>query len=377
MASFFPEISFDFNGIVFLIFCAAVLTQIIYLFLVQARLLFSKTPSVQDVRFPVSVILCARNEEDNLFKHLPIILEQDYPDFEVIVVNDQSVDDSRQILKAYQEKYPHLRYIELEKNRHRKFGKKVPLTLGIKGAKHEHLLLLDADCFPNSNQWIKGMMAQFVGEKSIVLGVGPYERSKGILNKMIRFDATQIAITYLGAAKLGLPYMGVGRNLAYTKSLFFEVGGFKKHYHIQSGDDDLFVQDAARRKNTGVALDAETFVYSIPKKTWRGWFKQKQRHYTTASKYRLINKLFLGIFPSSMIFMLISFFILLFNYKWWLFATALIVFRFLLYWIVNGLVLKKLKTKNLIGFYPVFELVHFVLMPFVYYSSERRDASKW
>lgn len=377
MASFFPEISFDFNGIVFLIFCAAVLSQVIYLFLVSFRLLLHKPAVLSKKQEPVSVILCARNEEDNLFKHLPIILEQDYDPFEVIVVNDQSVDDSRHILKAYQEKYPHLRYIELEKNRYRKFGKKVPLTVGIKGAKYEHLLLLDADCFPSSNQWIKGMMAQFSDEKSIVLGAGPYERSKGLLNKIIRFDATQLALTYLGAAKLGLPYMGVGRNLAYKKSLFFEVGGFKKHYHIQSGDDDLFVQDAARRKNTAIALAPETFVYSIPKKTWKGWFKQKQRHYTTASIYRLINKLFLGIFPSSMIFMLISFFILLFNYKWWLFSTGLLVFRFLLYWLINGLVFRKLKVKDLIGLYPIFELVHFVLMPFVYYSSERREATKW
>lgn len=377
MKHFFPELSFDFIGWTFLVFCGAVFIQVMYLLIVHLRLLMHKQALPEEANGLVSVIICARNEEDNLFKHLPLVLEQDYPAFEVIVVNDQSVDDSRHMIRAYQKRYPHLRLIELEKNRHRQFGKKLPLTIGIKGAKYEHILLLDADCYPASKNWIKGMMAQFTDEKSIVLGAGPYERSKGFLNKMIRFDATQITLSYLGAAKAGVPYMGVGRNLAYTRKTFFDAGGFKNHYHIQSGDDDLFVQEAGNRKNTTISIMPETFVYSIPKKSWKQWIKQKQRHYTTAPEYRLINKFFLGIFPFSMILMLISFFILLFNYKWWLFVTLLLVLRFLLYWIINGLLYKKLKANDLIGFYPFFELVHFVLMPFVYYSSERRDANRW
>jgi len=372
-----PEISFDFIGIVFLVFCAALFIQILYLLIFYVRLLLHKPKPVEDVSFPVTIIVCARNEEDNLFHYLPKILEQDYPEFEVIVVNEQSVDDSRNIIKAYQKSYPHLKLIELEKNKHRKFGKKVPLTIGIKGAKYEHLLMIDADCYPSSNKWLQHIVNNYSEKKEIVIGYGPYKKEKGLLNKMIRFDTTSIAMTYMSFARTGRPYMAVGRNMSYTKSTFFGVDGFKKHYHIQSGDDDLFIQDAANRKNVAVETNPESFVYSIPQKTWRAWFKQKQRHFTTAPKYRLINKLFLGIFPMSMVFMLISFFILLLNYEWWLFATALLVLRFVLYWIINGLLFKKFKSGDLIAFYPFFELLHFILMPFIYYSTERTETSKW
>ena len=372
-----PEIKFDFIGIVFLVFCGALFIQMLYLFVFHFRLLIYKPKAKVDSVFPITVIVCARNEEDNLFHNLPKVMEQDYPEFEVIVVNDQSVDDSRHIIKAYQKQYPNLKLIELEKNKHRKFGKKVPLTIGIKGAKHKHLVMIDADCYPSSNQWLQKIVRNYSEKKEIVIGYGPYENQKGLLNRMIRFDATSIAMTYFSFARSGRPYMAVGRNMSYTKELFFEIDGFKNHYHIQSGDDDLFIQDAASRKNVSIEIDPESFVYSIPQKSWKEWFKQKQRHYTTAPNYRLINKLFLGIFPVSMIFMLISFFILLFNYEWWLFTTALLVIRFVFYWLINGLLFKKFKSGDLILFYPIYELLHFFMMPFVYYSSERTDKSKW
>jgi hypothetical protein len=137
------------------------------------------------------------------------------------------------------------------------------------------------------------------------------------------------------------------------------------------------MRDAANSKNVAIEIEPESFVFSIPKKTWRSWFRQKQRHFSTASKYKLINKLFLGIFPSSMVLMLLSFFILLFNYDWWLFISALLGLRMVLYWIINGLLFKKLRSNDLIILYPIYELVHFLIMPFIYYSSERTEKSKW
>ncbi len=377
MLSWIPEIAFDFYGIVQCVFAGALMLQLLYLFVFNLRLLMHKRKNVITEYPPVSLVICARNEEDQLFKHLPSILEQDYPKYEVIVVNDQSADDSRHILHAYSERYPHLKVIHLERSKHRKFGKKVPLTVGIKGTKYDHLLLTDADCYPDSNQWIKKMMELHSDKKKIVIGYSPYEKQKGFLNRMIRFDATAIAINYFAFAKAGRPYMGVGRNLSYKKETFFDVQGFKKHYHIQSGDDDLFMQEAADRKNTVISDDPETFVTSLPKTNWNEWVKQKQRHFTTAPKYRLINKLFLGIFPSTMILMLVSFVILLFDAEWrWIVAGAFGV-RTILYWLINGLLFRKYKSKDMIWMYPILELIHFVLIPFIYYSTERTDIHKW
>jgi hypothetical protein len=99
------------------------------------------------------------------------------------------------------------------KNQHLKPGKKLSITLGVKGAKFEHLILTDADCRPASRNWLKSIAENFSNEKQIVLGYGPYKKEKGFLNRLIRFDTTWIGMNYFSMALAKLPYMGVGRNL--------------------------------------------------------------------------------------------------------------------------------------------------------------------
>jgi cellulose synthase/poly-beta-1,6-N-acetylglucosamine synthase-like glycosyltransferase len=375
---YFPSFELNFLGIVLLVFCIAVGLQLMYLLAFNFRLLLHKyEPDATDFQPPISIIVCARNEEDNLFKHLPILLSQNYPDFEVIVVNDQSQDDSNHIVKAFQHDYPNLRLIELEKNKHRKFGKKIPLTVGIKGAKHGLIMLTDADCKPNSKNWLKEMASSYTSNKQVVIGYGPFYKRKGFLNRFIRFDMVSIAISYLSAAKAGLPYMGVGRNMGYSKELFIDNEGFKKHYHIPSGDDDLLIRDVATRKNVAININPNTFVYSEAKPTWETWVTQKQRHFTTAPEYKLINKLFLGIFPFTLYLMWFSFFILLFNSNWGLFIGSLLLLRYALYWLVNGLLYRRLKMKDVILFFPFYELLHAVVMPFIYYANSKSDRKAW
>ncbi|MGV6862620.1 MAG: glycosyltransferase [Putridiphycobacter sp.] len=375
---FIPNISPDFFGLMLLIFLVAVGLQFLYLIVFNLRLLFHKPKATVANNLPaISVVICARNEEDNLFKNLPQILDQNYPHFEIVVVNDQSVDNSKYIIKTYQQAHPNLKYIELERNRHRQFGKKLPLTVGIKGAQHELIVVTDADCAPASKDWLRQLAKHFNGDKKIVLGYSPYNVEKGFLNKLIRLDTANIAMTYLSFAKTGLTYMGVGRNMAYSKDLFESVGGFKKHYHIASGDDDLFIKDAATRKNVAVEIEPESFVYSDPKTTFKSWIEQKQRHFTTAPEYRLINKLFLGIFPLTLYLMYIILFILLFNTDWYAFVLTIFGSRLLLFWLVNGLLLKKLQQKDLIALYPLWEIVYTIVIPFIYYSSRGTEKNKW
>ena len=374
---YLPKLHIDFPSIVFLLFCLAVLIQIAYLLIFPVRLsLYRKKNSTTHLP-GLTIVVCARNEEDNLFKNLPEVLNQNYPEFEVIVVNDQSIDESKHILQAYQKQYKNLRVVQLEKNKHRKFGKKMPLTIGIKGATYKYMVMIDADCYPSGKNWLRTLVSNYTEGKEIVIGVGPYETEKGFLNKLIRFDTTNIAITYLSFARFGLPYMAVGRNLSYTKAKFFEVDGFKNHYHIQSGDDDLFMKDAATKNNVAIEMDPESFVFSIPKKTWSDWVKQKQRHFTTAPSYRLINKLFLGIFPASMFLMLITFLILLFSFKWWWIVVGLLLLRYILFWSVSGSLFKKLAARDLVIWFPILEFVHFIIMPFIYYSTDRTRPDKW
>ena len=185
---------------------------------------------------------------------MPRIFEQDYPHFEVVVVNDCSWDNTSDLLKEFGLKHSNLKIVTIKEDDTYSHGKKVALMMGIKGATHEHMLLTDADCRPNSKEWLRNMMQHFTGETEIVLGYGAYEKQGGFLNKIIRYDTFMIALQYLSFALAGKTYMGIGRNLAYKKSLFFKMKGFASHYHIESGDDDLVVNEAATKQNSKIEL---------------------------------------------------------------------------------------------------------------------------
>lgn len=376
---FLPSFEFGLPVIIFFFFAGMALIHLLYTFLIYGRLAFYKEkPRLEEINLPpVSIIVAARNESDNLYENLPYLLQQNYPEFEVIVVNHQSVDDSAYLLNAYRLQYPNLRIIEISKNPHLKPGKKLAITLGIKGAKYEHLLFTDADCKPASNSWLKSMASNFTPGKEIVLGYGPYTKEKGFLNKLIRFDTAWIAMSYFSMALAKLPYMGVGRNLAYTKSVFKSTHGFKSHYSLPSGDDDLFIQEAARKNNYTINLDKYSYSYSEANSTWESWLRQKTRHYSTSDNYKVIKKWLLGIYPLTLLLLLISFVILMFNTDFrWLTLAAFIVIISIKWWI-QGRCFSKLKENSFIKFLPLWDILYAFLMPIIYYSSEKKEPNRW
>ena len=268
--------------------------QILYWAGVYARVP-SWQPRKSGIRFfPVSVVICAKNEEANLRINLPLILEQDYPEFEVLVVNDASTDGTEDVLRDLQSKYPHLKTSTIRENVHIRQGKKLAITVGIKGASHEWIVLSDADCRPASRKWLHTMQRNFKKDCHIVLGIGKYESEKGLLNLIIRYDTLFTALQYTGFALIRLPYMGVGRNLAYTKSLFFRNRGFASHYELASGDDDLFINQVATGRNTVIEIRPESHTISVPERSWRNWYFQKKRHLTTGPRYKLGTRILLG-----------------------------------------------------------------------------------
>jgi len=219
----------------------------------------------------------------------------------VIVVNDCSEDETDQVLENYQKKHKHLKISTIKMDEKFGHGKKFALFIGIKAAKNEWLLLTDADCFAETNQWLFTMQKSFKKNTSFVLGYGGYEKKKGILNQVIRFDTVFIAMQYFGFALAGIPYMGVGRNLAYRRSLFFESRGFSTHMHLNSGDDDLFINANANNTNTLIEIGKKSHIRSVPKNTFSEWTKQKRRHLTTGAYYRNKHKFLLFIEPFSRI----------------------------------------------------------------------------
>ncbi|HHB77787.1 MAG TPA: glycosyltransferase [Saprospiraceae bacterium] len=249
------------------------------------------------IDIPVSVIICAKNEAANLRKYLPSILSQDYPKYEVIVVNDHSADDSMAVLSKMSDQYSYLRIIDLSEKNADYIGKKMALSTGIAQATHEWLLLTDADCQPVSNQWIREMMATTIHkDKEIGLGYSPYIYEKGLLNAFVRYETLLTAFQYINMALIKQPYMGVGRNLLYRKDLFYQAGGFESHLEVASGDDDLFISEVATGNNTFIVDTPDAVVYSEPKKTWSSWLAQKRRHLSTGKHYRPKIQILLGLF---------------------------------------------------------------------------------
>ncbi len=248
---------------------------------------------------PVSVVICARNEAENLSTNLPIILSQNYPNYEVIVVNDCSYDDTENVLKAFLEKHKNLKVVEIKVSDRFTHGKKFALTMGIKATKNELLLLTDADCAPTGKDWVSSIAQKFTPETQIVLGYSQYKNYFGLLNRFIRFETFFTALQYLSYSLKGNTYMGVGRNLAYRKSLFFESKGFASHLHIMSGDDDLFVNQNATRTNTRIQATAAGLVLSEPKKSLVEYITQKLRHQSVGKHYKTEHKWMLSVFAAS------------------------------------------------------------------------------
>ncbi|MBS1531267.1 MAG: glycosyltransferase [Bacteroidetes bacterium] len=342
------------------------IAQQYYLFYYHSRL-YSYQPA-EKIRkppkhiVPVSVIISARNEAKNLPENLPFVLEQDYPDFEVVVVNDCSFDESEEVLKELCAKYPLLKVVNVTEHDRFKTGKKFALTMGIKAAKNEHLLFTDADCRPASANWISRMMANFDKQTEIVLGYSPYYAAGNFLNPFIRFETLRTAINYLSASLAGNPYMGIGRNLAYTKTLFFRNKGFASHMHIISGDDDLFVNENATADNTAIEIHPEAFTYSSAKSTFSAFYRQKRRHMGVGKLYRNKHRRMLSFDALSGFLFYVLFVLCLLFTKWPLPALGLLVIRIISQLILYYKIFRKLDGRSLIWYLPFFDLVYYVYL---------------
>jgi cellulose synthase/poly-beta-1,6-N-acetylglucosamine synthase-like glycosyltransferase len=347
----------NWQEIIFILLCSITAIQIFYYLFFFSRLAFFKN-TTKDITqtHPVSVIICARDEAANLAKNLPGSLVQAYSTtHEVIVVNDNSFDDSKYLLEEFERDFKHLKVVELKQEAKMIPGKKFPLSIGIKTAKYEIVLLTDADCVPSSELWIEKIQESYDDSTEIVLGYGAYHKKKGLLNRLIRWETFHTALQYLSYALAGKPYMGVGRNLSYKKVIFFRHKGFSSFNHISSGDDDLFINISATKNNTKINISPEAFTLSDSPSNWNQWIKQKRRHYSTAKYYKPLHKFLLGLYSLThfLFFPILITAIAFYNWQW-----SLLVFfiRFIIQIIILYPSMKKLNEKDLFPFFLLLDL---------------------
>lgn len=336
----------DFLGVTLIIWlgCAVFLVfyQVYFFSVLNKKRLANVIRS--NIQEPVSIIIAARNAQKKLKKNLESILNQKYPKFEVIIVNDCSVDNTKEWVEQLQQTHSNIKLVNLELDEKYHKGKKFAITMGIKAALYETLLFTDADCYPNSEDWIREMVAA-KGENEVVLGFSPHNSKGKWWHFVIHYETLHTAMQYFGYAIRKMPYMGVGRNLMYNKTTFFRNKGFASHQHILSGDDDLFIQEAANSKNVAICLSPNSFVSTEASQTFKQWIFQKLRHQSTAKVYKMKFKLLLGSFSlAQILFISLGTFLLTFfafhpfltylEFPIWMIILGLILFRYLLHWML-------------------------------------------
>jgi len=332
---------------------------------------------IEKKQLPISIIVAAHNEIENLVNLIPLLLHQEYSKFEVIIVDDRSTDGTYDFLKEQTAKISNLRFLKVNETPEYMSPKKYAITLGIKAAENEHMLFLDADCMPASKNWIQQMAVGFDSDKQIVIGYSQYEKRKGFLNLFIRFETFLTGMLYLSSGLKNNAYMGVGRNLAYHKNVFFNNKGFHPFMKVLGGDDDLFINQVATNKNTAVVTDYEGQTISFPKTNFNAWYRQKKRHLSVGKYYNKKSKIFLGLFTCSSLLFLTFIPILTFHPLYWMIAAGTYVVRLLIQLTISHFVAKKLNDKIEYFLIPVLEIFYLFYIIIIGLISYRAKRIRW
>ena len=234
------------------------------------------TTTYADRQEPLSVIIAAHNQGEALKNNLPYILEQDYPDFEVIVINDASNDDSEEVLKNMEAKYPNLYHTFTPESARYVSHRKLALTLGVRASKNEWLVFTNANCKPDSDQWLKLMARNFTKGTNVVLGYSNYERKKSAFNSRIVFERLMQQIgSFSTVFSNGNALTGSGSNMAYRKSVFMKHEGFKNCLNLKFGEDAMFVNQIHRAHTARVETDPNSVVRQQMPYSKADWYEDK------------------------------------------------------------------------------------------------------
>ena len=307
------NIIFDYNNLSFIlliVFGVCLVIQLLFHWAQFSKVAFYKRnarPKLDEELEPASIVLCARDAYEYLTELIPVLLNQDYPDFEIVVVNDCSDDETEEYLKDLERREPRVKPVQLKQHLNFFNGKKFPLSMGIKSAQNDLIVLTDFNCMPVNDQWLRSVVNRYNHQTEIVIGYSPYVQKKGSLNHLMRFDALQNGLLYLSAALNHHAYMGIGKNLSYRKELFYRNQGFISHYTTTVGEDDLFINKVSTKKNTEVLIDAENGILTTPTSSFKLWMRQKSSRYSTVSKYDGRSRLMLSLFYGSQLLFYASF----------------------------------------------------------------------
>ncbi len=308
------------------IFLFALFVQLMYHVFLFSRLAFyRKATTSNNLTAKISVVVCCKNEIQTIPQLIEQLKLQQYPDYEIIIVDDCSDDGTFEYLNKLQQK--NLFVYQVVKSI---AGKKELLEFGIRNATSDWILVCDADCLPRSSNWIQSMTQAIQNEQTeIVLGYAPFTEEKAWVNLFSRYENFHTGITYLSMAIAKHAYMGVGRNMMFKKSLYNKYIEQVKSIPTLSGDDDLLINMSSNRENTTVCIDKDSFVYSATKNTFSAFLNQKKRHISTSYYYKKWDIFILSMYPISLFLLWLSYFIIVIYYPLILIGTSILLLGYL------------------------------------------------
>lgn len=361
--------------VVFYIFVLFTGIQISY-YLFFSNILFPKKRTIRLPEFPISVIIFVKNNGKNLRNFLPSILTQKYKNFEVVLIDNNSTDKTHKVINSFAKNHPNIHIVNVENNESFWGSKKYAMTLGIKAAKHEHLLFIEANSRPISEHWISEMSRQFTNEKTIVLGYSSFEKQKTIVNFLIRFYHFLTAIQFLNFTKLGMAFMADGRNLAYKKEDFYRAKGFINHMKQELGEDDLFIQDASNEINTTYCINKNSFIETVNFSTLSDWFFLQRKKVFLRKKYKMKHRFVMSLFTISKLFFYVLGVVLVFFYPYKIILSFILGY-FIVQYIIIGISAKRLDEKNLIYFLPFLDIGFLLIQMSIFMANLTSKPSHW
>lgn len=371
-------------SILFFGFCFFTLIQLLFFCVFFLRFAIHKLNNNSDntVNEAVSVILAVKNEAHLIKCNLRSFLEQNYNNYEVIVVNNNSEDNTASLLKEYQHVYPHLKVVNISTNQVNVLEKKMSLAVGIKSAQHEIILLSDIGSTPKSVYWIREMAKHYLENRYVVLGYAAYEKNNTLLNTIIRYDNTHTAICYFSYALSGFPYRGNARNLSYPRSLFLSNYNYILLYNSQVIDEDLFANQIMNKKNTAIEYRKEAHILSQqPHSSFRDWLRHKRLSGRKGKNYSLKKSFLVGLYNFTGFFFYLTWIITIvlsfYNQQYLWFILLLFILRMSLQWFIFGKCIRKLDEKTLIKKIPLLDVFFMLIMPILEIDKNFHKKKKW
>lgn len=243
----------------------------------------------------VSILVYSHNQGEALVRNLPVWLAQDYPTFEVIVVDDNSLDDTQDVLTMFDQRSDRLYHTRIDEKVRGMSHRKLAILLGIKAAHHDIILSTQAQCLPSSDQWIMHMVRAFREDlrAEVVLGPVAYQRRASFLSRFCGWDLFQRQVQLFGLTLAVKPYAGWGQNMAFRRQVFYanRNQAFVGHLHIKPGEDDLFVADVAGHDNVAVECTPEAVVTDQTSPLFLGWSMERTSRAFTSQRYALAPKM--------------------------------------------------------------------------------------